>query len=92
MEKYVRSDSALYEEIDDEAVVLNMTDGCYYGLNPTGRALWGMLARPVTTAELHAGLQEKFSEIGAAEAERDVNDFLKQLTKCDLAKIVSSEI
>jgi len=36
----------------DEAVILGMTDGIYYGLDPVGARIWQLVERPIALAEV----------------------------------------
>jgi hypothetical protein len=37
----------LSTSVADEAVILGMTDGVYYGLDPVGARIWRLLERPI---------------------------------------------
>lgn len=38
------SDDAIFRELDGEAVVLNLANGMYYGLNAVGTRTWQLIA------------------------------------------------
>lgn len=84
--KFIRSENTLYENIDDEAVILNLGDGCYYGLNSTARELWRHLERPLTAGELRTKLHDEYPELSPEEIARDVAEFLESLKQCELIK------
>ncbi len=40
----VKTDDALFRELEAEAVLLNVRTGIYYGLNPVGTRAWQLLS------------------------------------------------
>lgn len=39
------SPEVVSQQVGDEMIVLNLQTGIYWGLNPTGAAIWGEIAR-----------------------------------------------
>ena len=62
----------------EEAVMLSVAAGRYYGLNAVAARIWELLERPRTTAELRALICEEF-EIDAPTCEAEVLKFVKEL-------------
>jgi hypothetical protein len=56
------SDDAVFQEVAGEAVILQVADGIYFGLDPVGTRLWRLI-------EAHGALRPVFD---AALAEFDV--------------------
>lgn len=74
-----RRDARLpYQEIQGEAVVVVPARRESHRLDGVATFLWTALAREKTLADLVAALCDEF-EVEAAEAERDVRDFLASL-------------
>jgi Coenzyme PQQ synthesis protein D (PqqD) len=74
-----RNDQILCAPIGtEEAVMLSVTAGSYYGLNAVAVRIWKLLERPKTIAELCARLREEF-EVDALTCEADVLEFVKDL-------------
>ena len=67
-----------WRETDDGIVVLNLATSRYLTVNDTGKALWELLLRGATRAQLTARLVETF-DIDGDVARIDVGDFLDQL-------------
>jgi hypothetical protein len=65
-------------EVDGEAVILGLADGVYYGLDPVGARVWGMLEQPRTVAELRDAVVAEW-EVDAPTAERDLLELLAEL-------------
>ncbi|MGH6835913.1 MAG: PqqD family peptide modification chaperone [Methylocella sp.] len=62
----------------DEAVMMSVAAGRYYGLNAVALRIWELLERPVTIAELCARLCEEF-EVDARTCEAEVLNFVSEL-------------
>jgi len=75
-------------ELQDETVILHVSKGTYYGLNPTGGALWKYLEEPRTVAELEAFLLERY-EVTAQRCSQDVQELLAQLLTEELVELNS---
>ena len=66
--------------LGQDAVILNMTTGMYYGLDPVGARIWALVQQPRTVAEIRDILLEEF-EVGAAQLELDLMALLADLEK-----------
>jgi hypothetical protein len=71
-------------DVDDEAVLLSMKTGDYYGLNPVGTAIWRLVQRPRTLSELRDELLATYSDISPEECERAIVSFVAELMELDL--------
>jgi hypothetical protein len=68
----------LSSELAGGAVILNLADGTYYGLDAVGAAVWRMLDRPRTVAELRDAVLAEF-EVEPGECEADLIALLHEL-------------
>jgi Coenzyme PQQ synthesis protein D (PqqD) len=74
-----RSGEILYARAGtDEAVMMSVTAGRYYGLNAVASRIWELLERPMTIAELCARLSEEF-EVDAKTCEAEVVNYVNEL-------------
>jgi hypothetical protein len=64
--------------LDDEAVILNLKDGVYYGLNPLGARIWNLLLEDRTVGEIQNIIIEEY-EVEAERCERDLLQLLNEL-------------
>ena len=62
----------------DEAVMMSVAAGRYYGLNAVASRIWELLERPMTIAELCARLCEEF-EVDAKTCEAEAMNFVCEL-------------
>jgi len=85
IQRYQRNTDVLFESIDDESVLLNLKDGCYYGLNAVGRAVWESLDRPKTIDEVISDVKLRFHE-HPESVESEIYDFLEELTRPGLVE------
>jgi hypothetical protein len=76
-------DRVLSAHLDGEAVLLHMDSKRYYRLNETGQRIWRLLEQGVPVPEIPGRLAAEF-EVEAADAEREVADFLAALRDRDL--------
>jgi hypothetical protein len=72
--------------VGDEAVILHLKDGTYFGLNPVGAAVWKLIEKPKTVPQLRDALVGEF-EVSAAECERDLLNLLESLAKVGLIEV-----
>ena len=71
----LRTEGLNWREIDGEVVVLDVDRSHYLNLNPTGSAIWLMLAEGATEPELVDRLTQEF-EVDEQTAGNDVTSFL----------------
>ena len=77
-------------EVDGEAVILNLADGVYYGLDPVGARVWALMEQPRTVAELVDAVVAEW-EVDAPTAERDLLDLLADLAERGLVEVRPAE-
>lgn len=66
--------------LDGEAVLLDLREGIYFGLNEVGTRVWELLEGGPTLSELQAHIVEEF-EVEPAVAERDLAELLTELVE-----------
>jgi hypothetical protein len=65
-------------DLGDEAVVLNLSTGEYFGLDPVGARIWSWLTGPQTVAGLRDRLVEAY-DADSRQIEQDLVALLEQL-------------
>lgn len=70
----------------DEAVVLNLEDGVYYGLNLVASRIWELVQQPRTVREIRNALLSEY-EIEETACTRDLLDLLEQLKRWKLVEL-----
>jgi hypothetical protein len=77
--KLIRNGDILYAPVGaEEAVMMSIEAGRYFGLNAVGARIWELLDTPKTVAELCASIAEEF-EVNADACEPDVVKFTGHL-------------
>ena len=75
-------------DVDDEAALLNLSSGVYYGLDPMGAYIWKLVQTPTTVGELRARLLTEY-EVDEEVLQRDLFTFVKEMSAAGL--IVTSD-
>ena len=65
-------------QLGDESVVLGLKDGIYYGLDPIGTRIWGLLDCPRTVRQICDVIQSEY-EVGTSECEKAVLALMRDL-------------
>lgn len=65
-------------ELEGEAVILDLGEGVYYGLDPIGAHVWSLLAEERTVAELRDRVVAAY-DVDSATAEADLMELLAEL-------------
>lgn len=84
--RYKAVDEHLYSDLKDEAVILNLTNGRYYGLNSVGVVIWKSLREAATIADIEAAVMKEF-DIDPATCRRESTDFLEKMVEEHLIEI-----
>jgi hypothetical protein len=76
--KLIASAAVVAAELDQEAVLLNVETGLYFGLDEVGSEIWRCIERGTTREEIRQHLLTEF-EVSADEVEADLTAFLDEL-------------
>ena len=75
-------------DLSGEAVILNLKDGVYYGLDPIGARIWELIQQPASVGRLRDALLEEY-EVEPAVAEADIKPLLSDMKSHGLIEVVS---
>jgi hypothetical protein len=73
-------------DLDDEAAILNLKTGVYFGLNEVGAWIWHLLQQPRTVAEVRAAMLVEF-DVPPERCEADLQALLRDLAQHQLIEI-----
>ena len=73
-----------WQELDGEAVVLDLTSSTYFSVNRSGTILLGLLREESTEQDLVNALLREFDTAGANDVTADVAAFVETLRTRDL--------
>ena len=78
-------DSVIFQQVNDEAVLLSLTTQEYYGLNDVGASMWNSL---LECGELEAVVKKISSVYDADEnvIRQDLHSMVRQLLELDFLK------
>ena len=79
----VAADNQVSCDVDNEAALLNLTTGVYYGLDAVGAYIWKLVQAPTTVGALRERMVADF-EIDAAVADSDLTEFLGEMLSAGL--------
>jgi hypothetical protein len=77
--------------IEEEAVILNLKDGVYYGLDPVGARIWNLLREPRTVRDVLKILLEEY-EVEPQRCEQDLLKLLKELATHRLIEVKDDKV
>lgn len=76
-------------DLEGEAVILNLADGVYYGLDGVGARIWELLREPRTAAELRDAVTAEY-DVDPDTAWRDLAGLLAELAARRLVEITAA--
>jgi hypothetical protein len=93
-EVFVRSQSVVARVVAGETLIVPVRArvgdlASIYSFNGTGSLIWKLLDAPRTVAELAMAVAEEY-DVEVAQAERDVNDFVREMKAVGLVEMSAS--
>ena len=73
-------------ELGDEAVILNLDSGVYYGLNEVGARVWELIQQPRSFSELLSALLEEY-DVSLEACRQDLTAILMDLKSANLVEV-----
>lgn len=70
-------------DVDNEAALLNLTTGVYYGLDTMGAYIWQLVQSPTTIGELRARLLAEY-QVDEEVLQRDLFTFVNEMVAAGL--------
>lgn len=83
----VASSEMLTSNMVDEAIVLNLPQGMYYGLNQVGLRTWQLIQQPQRIADLYSTLLSEY-DTEPDQCQQDLLEFLDSLHSQKLIEIL----
>ena len=83
-QRLLRSEDVLFQNLDGEAVLLDLASETYFGLNEVGTRVWELLESSRSLGEIATLLQSEY-EVESARAESDVLGLATRLIEAGLA-------
>ncbi len=73
-------------DLVEEAALLNLKDGVYYGLNPVGARIWNLIQKPRKVSEILEILLDEY-DVERDVCQTDLMELLEQLLEKELVKV-----
>jgi len=83
MSNFKIPDNVLFQEVDGEAVLLSLDEGCYYGLDELGTRIWKLIDQDLDSEQVVAAIVEEYN-VEPEQARRDLDAFLSDLEQSGL--------
>lgn len=77
------ADNVLFQEVDGEAVLLSLDEGCYYGLDELGTRIWKLIHQDLDNEQVVAAIVDEY-DVAPEQARRDLDKFLGDLEQSGL--------
>jgi hypothetical protein len=75
----------LLSELNDEAVILSLRNGKYYGLNSVGFTVWTNIQQAATLSEIEAAVMNEY-DVDEETCRHAVSSFLKEMLAEELVE------
>lgn len=76
----------VFRDLEGELVLLNLATGVYFGLDPVGTRIWGLIDGRRSAADIVEALTAEY-EIDPRTCEADLGRFLESLRDNDLVDL-----
>lgn len=77
----------LFSSLADEAVLLSLRNGKYYGVNHVGAAIWSAIQKPATLAEIEESLIKEY-DVDEETCRAAVAEFLDNMVREELIDVL----
>lgn len=82
----VVSENVLFRTLDDEAVLLNLKTGVYFGLNPLGTRIWQLIVEERSLSRVMEGVLREY-DVERSVVETDLLELGRRLCASGLGEI-----
>lgn len=82
----VRNTDLMAVPMDGDLVMMSISQGTYYGINPVGARIWALLEQPASVAVLCDTIVREF-EVTAEQCQQDVLQFVEQMLKAGVVSL-----
>ncbi len=83
MKKFYRNNRTISGRLHDELVMMDISQGKYFSLNPVATRIWDLLEKPMDCNELCSLLVEEY-EVEPGRCNEEVEELLQEMEKLGL--------
>ena len=80
------NDDVLFQELQGEAVLLNLKSGVYFGLDPVGTRIWQLFAEHEVLSEVAQAVVTEY-DVAEDKCSEDLLKLVEDLEKQDLVSV-----
>jgi hypothetical protein len=80
------SSNQVSSTVEGEAVILEVDDGAYYGLDPVGTMIWQLIQEPIRVGDVCDAIVEEY-DVTPERCEADVLELLGALDEVGLLEV-----
>lgn len=85
MGKFKIAENVLFQELDGEAVLLSLDEGCYFGLDELGTRIWKLIEDNLDESQVVEKIVEEY-DVEPDQARQDLDKFLGDLKESGLIR------
>jgi len=85
MGKFKIAENVLFQELDGEAVLLSLDEGCYFGLDELGTRIWKLIEDNLDESQVVEKIVEEY-DVEPDQARQDLDKFLGDLEESGLIR------
>jgi hypothetical protein len=78
-------------DLADQAAILNLKSGVYYGLDTVGASIWRLIRESRTIAEIESALLAEY-EVDATQCATDLRGFIERLVAEGLVEVKTPSV
>jgi hypothetical protein len=90
MSTIVATPDQVSSKVGNEAVVLNIKTGIYFGLNDVGAVIWGLIQEPVPVARVIQALLDEY-DVDPKQCRDEVLNLMKDLSNAALIEVMNGK-
>jgi len=84
------SDDVVFRILGDEAVILNLASGVYFGLDTVGTRMWQLMSEHGSTDGVIAAMLDEY-EVAETQLRSDLDKLIEQLKEMGLVRVDAEE-
>lgn len=77
----------LFSDLAQEAVILSLKNGRYYGVNQVGSAIWSIIQQPMTVPDIESFLMNEY-DVDEETCSTEVASFLETMMREELVDVL----
>jgi hypothetical protein len=84
------SDDVVFRILGDEAVILNLASGVYFGLDTVGTRMWQLMSEHGSTDKVIAAMLDEY-QVEEEKLRSDLDKLIEQLSEKGLVRVDGEE-